>query len=80
MFRALISLLMLAGCASGPNSLYAIDSGRDVTGNAAYVTVGNVWNEGHALPLAERHCQQYGKVARFNHMEGRRAVFDCVAA
>jgi hypothetical protein len=26
----------------------------------------------------EEHCAKYGRVARFNHMERIRAVFDCV--
>jgi hypothetical protein len=42
-----------------------------------YVTISNVWNEMDALPLADAHCKQYGKSARFNRMESARAIFDC---
>lgn len=68
----------LTGCASDAN-IYPLGLfGQDVVGNATYVSVSNVWNEMDALPLADRHCAQYGKAARFNHMERFRATFDCV--
>ena len=52
--------------------------GQRVVGNSLYVTISNVWNEMDGLPLAEKHCAQYGKSARFNHMEATRAIFDCI--
>lgn len=68
---------MLSGCASDAN-IYHSPFGQRVVGNGAYVTVSNVWNEMDALPLADKHCGEFGKVARFDHMEGYRAVYDCV--
>jgi hypothetical protein len=66
---ALVSLaLVLAAC------------GQSVTGTKAYVTVGNVWSDAHALPLAQEHCEKYGKTARFKYIENHRATFDCVDA
>lgn len=73
---ALLAALSLGGCVG----IYGGAFGQDVVGNAAYVTVSNVWNEMDALPLADQHCAQYGKVARFSSKEGHRVVYDCVKA
>lgn len=71
--------IALAACeTNNVDRVYPIGFRQSVTGNAVYVSVGNVWNEADALPLAETHCGKYGKIARFNRMEGYRAVFDCV--
>jgi len=29
--------------------------------------------------LAEKHCNQFQRIAKFNHMEERRAIYDCVS-
>lgn len=72
-------VLAIAGCETNDTDrAYPIGFKQSVTGNAAYVTVGNVWNESDALPLAEKHCGKYGKIARFNRMQNYRAIFDCV--
>jgi hypothetical protein len=73
-------VVSLTACARQENAhIYPVDLfGQRVVGNASYVTVSNVWNEMDALPLAERHCAGYGKSARFTHMEGSRAIYDCV--
>jgi hypothetical protein len=80
--RRLLGLVAigLAGCAGNQGDrIYPIGlSGQNVSGNAAYVSISNVWNEQDALPIAERHCARFGKLARFNRMQGYRAVFDCV--
>ena len=76
----LLAVLGLAGCAGEQAHIYPGLFGQNVVGNAAYVTVSNVYNDMDALPLADRHCGRFGKVARFNHMEGPRAVFDCARA
>lgn len=68
--------LALAGCASDAN-IYGSLVGQRVVGNESYVSISNVWNEMDALPLADRHCAKFGKVARFTHMENRRAIYDC---
>jgi hypothetical protein len=47
--------------------------------HVSFPTVLNVWNEMDALPLAEAHCKQFGKSARFARTEPYRAIFDCVA-
>lgn len=73
--------LVVALAACGTNNTdraYPIGFSQGVSGNAAYVTVSNVWKEADALPLAETHCGKYGKIARFNRMQGYRAIFDCV--
>lgn len=78
----LFSAALLSGCAgslAGNDAhIYPGFFGQNVVGNETYVTVSNVYNEMDALPLAEKHCSKYGKVARFKHMERIRAIFDCV--
>lgn len=77
---AALSALALAGCgtAGSDANIYGSPMGQRVVGNETYVTVSNVWSEMDALPLAEKHCSQFGKAARFTRMEGHRAIFDCV--
>ncbi len=75
-----MAVVILTGCAMKEDAhIYPVGLfGQRVVGNNAYVTVSNVWNEMDALPLADKHCAQYGRAARFNHMERSRAIFDCV--
>lgn len=60
-------------------NIYNSFNGQKVVGNEQYVTISNVWNEMDALPLAEAHCKQFGKSARFSRLEPYRAIFDCQA-
>ena len=73
---------ILSGCvgsmAENNAHIYPGFFGQNVVGNETYVSVSNVYNEMDALPLADKHCGQFGKVARFKHMERIRAIFDCV--
>ncbi|HKY80713.1 MAG TPA: hypothetical protein VJM09_04490 [Sphingobium sp.] len=71
--------LLVAGCATGPNNIYGGLNGQQVRGNEVSVIVTNVWNEADALPLADRHCKQYGKAARLSRFGGYKASFDCIA-
>lgn len=77
---ALAISVMLCNCTSryagNDANIYNSLNGQKVVGNDQYVTV---WNEMDALPLAESHCKQFGKSARFNRMEPMRAVFDCTS-
>jgi len=66
----------ISSCAQ--DNIYGCCVGQSVVGNSSYVTVANVYNEMDALQLAERHCAQHQKTARFKHMEHARAIFDCV--
>jgi hypothetical protein len=70
-------IIALAACTEDAH-IYPGFFGQRVVGNETYVTVSNVWNEMDALPLADKHCRQYDKSARFTHMEGQRAIYDCV--
>lgn len=58
--------LVLSGC-GGPR----------LSGNETYVTITPADNEAEALPLAQKHCGTYGRIAHFKRMEGESAVFDC---
>lgn len=77
-YLALAISIVAGGCSTGPNNIYGCCVGQDVVGNSTYVTVSNVYNEMDALPLAEKHCSQFKKTARFSRMEQYRAIFDCV--
>lgn len=62
--------LFLSACAS---------MGTGVSGNEMGVTVSNVWNRSAAFKHAEKHCAQYGKVARATgDGEDYHFSFDCV--
>ena len=96
MFKKVFSfifILLLTGCGVRDAKIMVRDEklryGCCVVGNKNYVSIGNVWNEMDALPLAEEHCSKYGRTAKFNSMvvllkekipmvENYRARFDCV--
>ena len=69
---------LLAGCMQADANIYGCCVGQKVVGNKNYVTVWNVWSEMSALPLAEAHCEEYKRTAKFDKMEGIRAIFECV--
>lgn len=69
--------VMLSGCGN-PDQVYGLGViPQNVTGDENSVSVFNVWSGGDALPLAERHCQQYDKSAVFERMMGITAEFSC---
>lgn len=77
-----ISVLVLAGCQSSTDpqnaNVYGSAFGQRVVGNKNTVMISNVWNEMDAFPIAERHCQKYGRSARLSYSQGYRAAFDCI--
>ena len=60
--------LLLGGC-----------GGPKLSGNETYVTVTPADHEAEALPVAQKHCGTFGRIAHFKRMEGKSAVFDCDA-
>lgn len=72
-------MFSVGGCAHSDANIYGSPVGQGVVGNETYVTVSNVWSDADALPLAEKHCAQYRKAAKYARREGYNAVFDCVA-
>lgn len=74
----LLAALPLAGCLTDDANIYGSLNGQRVVGNETYVTISNVWNDMDALPLADKHCGQFGRAAHFSHREGYEAIFDCV--
>ncbi|ODP39252.1 hypothetical protein [Sphingomonas turrisvirgatae] len=52
-----------------------------IVGNPASVTISNVWNQSAAQSHADKHCAQFGKVARYNTgtPDTYHFSFDCVA-
>lgn len=77
-----LSLVTLAGCqtSTDPNhaNVYGSPVGQRAVGNREGVMISNVWNELDAFPVAEKHCQKYGRSAKFKSAQGYRAAFDCV--
>ena len=51
--------------------------GLAVAGDEQYATVSHVRNEKDGQRLADKHCRQFGKAARFDRMEGARAIYNC---
>ena len=70
--------LVITSCAKSDANIYGTLIGQRIVGNKNYVTISNVWNEMDALPLAEQHCSNFDRTAKFSRMEGNRAIFDCV--
>jgi len=69
----LLALILLSGCSGSTKASYR------VIGNGAHFSIFDVKNETEATPMADRHCQLYGKSARLREMSGDRAVFECVS-
>ena len=76
----ILGCIGVSGCTAGhPDAkLYPGFFGQNVRGNEVSVTVSNVWNQVDALPLADKHCRQFDRAARFNRMDGAIASFDCI--
>lgn len=72
--KVAISLLamLLTGCA------YDVAKTAHITGNEVGITVNNVWNANEALPIADKHCHQYGKAARLSVSGEYSFSYDCV--
>jgi hypothetical protein len=69
--------LSLCSCAAHNDANYRNLVGLTVVGDDQQVTVLHVRNKADGLPLADKHCKQFGKSALFNKMEGTRAVYNC---
>jgi hypothetical protein len=73
----LLGVVFISGCAS-TNQVYSFGVvDQKVNGNEESVSVFNVWSAGDAQPLADRHCQKYGKRAEFDQMKNITAYFYC---
>lgn len=72
MWKPCLLALTLTGCA------YNVEKAANVTGNEVGVTVNNVWNANQALPIADRHCHQFGRAARLSVAKEYAFTFDCV--
>lgn len=67
-----LGAVLVCGCGAG--NMFS----TGVSGNESYVSISNVWNEAYALPHAEKHCAQYGKIPKFQSKQDYAVVFDCV--
>ena len=74
----LLSCFLLIGCKKSDANIYGCCVGQNITGNKNFVSITNVWNEGDALPLAEKHCQKYNRSATLKEMKGTKAIFYCI--
>lgn len=68
---------LIFGCSSYANPYGSVHDEK-VIGSPNHAIVANVWNAYDPPHLAQAHCRLYGKVARFSHMEGDTAIFDCL--
>ena len=74
----ILTIAMLAGCAS-ENQVYGAGVvPQSVTGDENGVSIFNVWTANDAQPLADRHCLQYDKRAVFARSAPITMIFDCV--
>jgi hypothetical protein len=69
MASAALGLALLLGGRGGPK----------LSGNETYVTITPADDEAEALPVAQKHCGTYGRIAHFKRIEDKSAVFDCDA-
>jgi hypothetical protein len=76
-FATAVLSLSLCSCAAHNDANYRNLVGPTVVGDGNAVLVSHVRNQTDGQPLAEKHCKRFGKIARFNRMEGTRAFFDC---
>jgi hypothetical protein len=74
------ALLSISLCSCGTfnySSVHRNQVGPTMVGDGNSVLVSHVRNQTDGQSLAEKHCKRFGKIARFNRMEGTRAFFDC---
>ena len=55
----LLSCFLLIGCKKSDANIYGCCIGQNISGNKNFVFIANVWNEGDALPMAEKHFQKF---------------------
>ena len=81
-----IFAIFICGCASSDPSLVSGRGqvysaglfGQTVSGDESKVSVWNIWNAKDGLPLAEQHCQQYGKGVSIISHSGITGYYECV--
>jgi hypothetical protein len=74
---AVLSISLCSCSAYNDRSVHRNLVGPTVVGDGNSVLVSHVRNQADGQQLAEKHCKRFGKIARFNRMEGVRAYFDC---
>ena len=77
-FAAAVLSISLCSCSAyNDRSAHRNLVGPTVVGDGNSVLVSHVRNQADGQQLADKHCKRFGKIARFNRMEGLRAFFDC---
>ena len=66
------------GCKKSDANIYGCCIGQNISGNKNFVSIANVWNEGDALPMAEKHFQKYNRSATLKEMKGTKTIFNCI--
>ena len=74
---ALISVSLCSCVARHDTNIQRNMVGATVAGDNQYATVAHVRNEKDGQRLADKHCSRFGKSARFDKMEGTRAIYKC---
>jgi hypothetical protein len=80
MKRALLVVLLVAGCSGSNLNTSHGPNGEVIVGNNVSVQVSNAANQQAAFSLAQDYCQGYRRSARFVAQTGDTAAFDCVKA
>jgi hypothetical protein len=78
MKRTALVCFLLCGCGNDGTVSDFLGFNQKVVGNEVSVQVTNVQSQVDAFPIAEKHCRQYGRAARYATMSSHNATFDCV--
>jgi hypothetical protein len=80
MKRALLVVLLVAGCSGSNLNTSHGPNGEVIVGNNVSVQVSNAASQQAAFSLAQDYCQGHRRSARFVAQTGDTAAFDCVKA
>lgn len=78
MKRAVLAILLLAGCSSSNLNTSRGPNGETIVGNDVSVQIARAASQSVAFSLAEDYCRKNKRAARFVAQTGDTAAFDCV--
>jgi hypothetical protein len=80
MKRALLVVLLLAGCSGSNLNTSHSPNGEVIVGNNVSVQVSKAASQQAAFSLAQDYCSGYRRSARFVAQTADTSAFDCVKA
>jgi len=78
MKRAILIILLVAGCSGSNLNTSRGPNGETIVGNDVSVQITRASNPSAAFSLAEDYCRKNKRAARFVAQTGDTAAFDCV--